>query len=138
MKNVVRFISIIALLFVCIASVQAKDKSDKTIYAFAYGTCFNDSVVYVSAISELPEAVINSKTKFLENRQIYSNQFKQYLDALNQGHAHTCAVFFDKKKDTLMKTLAKLRRNTARSKKTVTKLVEIAEADFKFSTIAQN
>ena len=63
---VFRLITVIILL--CSANnLPAKGKEEKKIWAFAYGTCLNDSVVYVSAISAIPEASIDKKNNFLNN-----------------------------------------------------------------------
>lgn len=108
MKNILR-IALVAFFGTLIAgNAQAKSK-EKQVYAFAFGTCFNDSVVYLSAISPVPDGVIESKTKFLNNRSAYSNQFKFFLDSKN-GHPHTCAVFFSTKKEKLQKKYAKIRQ----------------------------
>ena len=90
MKNILR-IALVAFFGTLIAgNAQAKSK-EKQVYAFAFGTCFNDSVVYLSAISPVPDGVIESKTKFLNNRSAYSNQFKFFLDSKN-GHPHTLSL----------------------------------------------
>lgn len=128
MKNILR-IALVAFFGTLIAgNAQAKSK-EKQVYAFTFGTCFNDSVVYLSAISPVPDGVIESKTKFLNNRSAYSNQFKFFLDSKN-GHPHTCAVFFSTKKEKLQKKYAKIRQKCNKNKKK--QLAELPATDFVF------
>ena len=72
-----------------ICNVQAKSKDDKAVYAFIYGTCFNDSIVYISSIERLSNTAIDKKTNFLNDRSNYTNAFKNYLDNKYQ-EPHTC------------------------------------------------
>ena len=91
-----KFLSQIALLVVFFfsAALQASAGSDKNnIYAFAYGTCFNDSTIYLSTVSPLSIATIDKKSHLLNDRSGYSDQFKAYLDK-RYGNDHNCALFF--------------------------------------------
>lgn len=130
MKLYTRISTVALLLLLAVGSLQAKGKDDDKVYAFSYGTCFNDSTVFISAVEVLEGAVVDSKTKFLVDRSRYSNRMKAYLDTHYDG-AHTCAVFFDKKRDSLEKLYAKLRRTI--KKDTHTTLVEIPVTEFKLS-----
>lgn len=131
MKTILRF-ALVTLFSTLVASnIQAQNK-EKQIYAFAFGTCFNDSVVYLSAISPIPNATIESKTKFLNNRLAYSNQFKYYLDSKN-SQPHTCALFFSTKKEKLQKKYAKMRQKYNKNKQK--QLTELTTADFEFHPV---
>lgn len=117
----------VAFLMTCNAFGQ---KKSNTIYAFTYGTCFNDSVNYVSAIQPLQEGCIDKKTKFLDDRQAYSNKMKAYLDQ-KTGKTYTCAIFFNKNRYKLEKAYLKLRRNA--SKDAHVRLIEIPISEFRLS-----
>ncbi len=117
----------VAFLMTCNAFGQ---KKSNTIYAFTYGTCFNDSVNYVSSIQPLQEGSIDKNTKFLEDRQTYSNRMKTFLDQ-KTGKVYTCAVFFNKNRSKLEKTYLKLRRNA--SKDAHVRLIEIPISEFRLS-----
>lgn len=107
--------------------VAARDRQ-QPIYMFAYGTNFNDSTVYLSAVEVVKGATLEAKTNFLNGRLTYSNAFKQYLDVKYNG-VHTAAVFFNVKRDKLEKIYLKIRRNAQKSK--AVRLVEIPVADFR-------
>lgn len=128
-----------AIILICSANTAtAKDKNEKQIWAFAYGTCLNDSTVYVSAISTIPHATLDKKTQFLTNRAAYTAQFQQYLKQFasdNRGIPATCAIFFDTKKSRLEKKFAKMRQ---RAKKiTDKKWTELNAGDFKWEPITE-
>lgn len=125
-----KFISRIALLAVLLCSVlfQASAQSKKDpIYAFAYGTSFNDSTIYLSAVSELTIATIDKKSHLLNDRSGYSDQFKTYLDKQYQKN-HTCTIFFSQSRKKLEKKYTKLRRNFRKDKEN--HLVEVPGSEF--------
>lgn len=133
MKYALRFCLMLLVCFFAVGSVQAKGKKKNEVYAFAFGTNFNDSIVYLSAIEVIPDAELDRKTQFLNNRNTYSNRLKFFLDRKYNG-AHTCAVFFGRKKEALEKTYVQLRRNYNRDKHAT--LVEIPLTDFQISVPA--
>lgn len=131
MRTFIR-IALLALFGTFVTSnIQAKG-NEKQVYAFAFGTCFNDSIVYFSAISQIPDGQLEAKTKFLYNRLAYSNQFKHYLDSQN-GQPHTCAIFFSTKKEKLQKKYAKLCLKYGKDKQK--RLTEVTASDFEFRPI---
>ena len=105
-----KFLSHIALIVVLFfsAALHASAKNDD-IYAFAYGTCFNDSTIYLSSVSQLSIATIDKKSKLLNDRTGYSDQFKAYLDKEYEG-SHTCTIFFSTSRKKLEKKYVKMRR----------------------------
>lgn len=134
MRYAIRICLTLLICILTVGSAQAKGKKTRQVYAFAFGTCLNDSVVYLSAIETLPDAELDRKTQFLNNRSTYSNRLKFYLDG-KYNRTHTCAVFFGEKKDALEKTYVQLRRNYNKDKHAV--LVEIPLTDFKISVPAK-
>ena len=126
----------LSFLFLVVLSVQtsfAQSKKESGVCMFAYGTDFNDSTVYVSAISRVDGALLDKKTNFLAYRQAFSQQLKDYLDR-TYGGSHTCAVFFNANRAKLEKTYAKMRRNAAKSKQE--KFVEIPATDFTLRNVS--
>lgn len=130
MKIFLRFFLPVALFVAAAGALQAKNKQPKAVYAFAVGTCLNDSVIYMSAITPVDSAVVDKKTMFLNDRMLYSNQFKAFLDNTYAPN-HTCAVFFATSKDAAEKKYVKLRRRY--NKDQTRRLVEVPVANFKFS-----
>ena len=64
-----KFIKIALILICAIVSVNgnaANKKSD--IYAFGFSASFNDSIVYFTDIQLIPNATLERKSHFLENR----------------------------------------------------------------------
>lgn len=118
------------VLLLPITDACAKGKRAQAIYAFAVGQCFNDSIAYISAVCELPQATLEKKTKFLQNRAIYSASFKRYLDAL-EGKTHITMVFYASEQERLNKQITKLKRIYARDK-SLARVVEVSKDDFHF------
>lgn len=122
------FLTTIILAVVFSTTMQAKGKSEKAVYAFTYGTCFNDSTVYLSTIERIQDASIDSKTNFLVDRNSYANALKKYLDK-KYKKPHTCTIFYASKRDKVEKKYVKIRHHVNKDKNT--KLVEIPVTDFK-------
>lgn len=114
-------------------SKPVKKVSQTMVYAFAVGTSLKDSTVYISSIQTLENATIESKKKFLQDRHIYSQQFKVYLNG-QAGQPCTCALFFSTRKAKLEKEVLKLRKLYNRPK-TQKLLKEVSEQDFQFISI---
>ncbi len=117
----------LCLVFLSVNAALAQSKKETGVCMFAYGTDFNDSTVYVTAICRVDGAALDKKTNFLGYRQAYSQQMKEYLDRTYGGN-HTCAVFFNANRSKLEKVYAKMRRNAAKDKQD--KFVEIPVTDF--------
>ena len=60
-------LGLLLLFFICFISGFAATKQTK-IYMFGVATSFNDSTLYITEIQEISGAYIDSKTKFLVER----------------------------------------------------------------------
>ena len=129
-NRLTRVLVLVVLMLLVVTPLSARNKKSVTIYAFAYGMCFNDSVTYLSSVATLNNAEVDNKTNFLTNRSTYSSLFKTYLDS-KDGKAHTTAVLFNKNRDKLEKTYLKIKRNVQKNKSG--KLVEVSPMDFKLA-----
>ena len=117
--------------FSAVAQLHAGNEKQTTMYAFAYGICFNDSVVYLSSVARLNQVSVDGKTKFLNNRSFYVSAFKRYLEE-KYSKPYTCALFFSTKRDKLEKKYLKVKRIAQKEK--TTRLMEVPITDFDLST----
>ena len=60
-------------------SADAKPKK-KTIYMFGLSCDYNDSIMYITEIQKIEPAYIESKTGFLYDRTIYSQQLQIFIE----------------------------------------------------------
>lgn len=119
--------------FSTVAQLHASNEKQTTLYVFAYGTCFNDSVAYISSVARLSQASVDGKTKFLNNRSLYVSAFKNYLEK-KYNRIYTCALFFSVKRDKLEKKYLKVKRIAQKEK--TTRLIEVPLTEFNLSTAA--
>ncbi len=129
-------LTLLLAVFIFSAGTASGQKQDTPIYAFGYCTCIGDSVAYVSAIQVLPGAVLNKKTDFLENINLYSNEMERSMRS-RYGKHFTAAVFFSDKKEKIEKKYVKLRKRIINNKKKGLRLVEMPATDFQFTQIVQ-
>lgn len=127
--------SILLLVALCAWASPAAAKTRgalKTVYAFGYGTCFNDTTVYLLPIQVIEGAELQEKTDFLVYRNGYSHQLEDYLEE-HYGGNQTCTVFFAEKKSRLEKKYLKIRHDLA--KDAHTRAVELPTGSFEFDTV---
>lgn len=115
---------------------QARTASspEKTIYAFGFSTSLTDSTIYLTPISTLPNASIDKKTHFLNDRTEYTHQLKTFLESKYPGH-QTTVIFFNTSRKKLESQYIKVRRSA--KKNTANKVVELESNTFKFSAVPQ-
>ena len=91
-------------------TAQAKPIQPNHVYMFGFAGSFKDSVVYITEIEEVKGAWIDSKTKFLLNRDGYSYQLKEHMTDQYQQPERVCVVFYATSKKKIEKILKKLRK----------------------------
>ena len=89
---------------------QAKLIQPAHVYMFGFSASFKDSVVYITEIEDVKGAWIDSKSKFLQNRDSYSYQLKQHMTDQYQEPERVCVVFYATSKKEIEKKLKKLRK----------------------------
>lgn len=88
-----RLVSAVLTLLMSVNFVTAGNVKTR-VYVYGFAASFNDSTVYFTDIQQIDTAWINTKTKFLLDRDNYSYQLKQYLQGLGVAHP-TCITSFD-------------------------------------------
>ncbi len=79
-------------------------------YIFGYGVSLVDSTAYITDIQRLDTVILEKKTSFLRDRQLYTGQLNAYLeDSLHRTNM-TCAVFFSEKRKKLDKVMIRVRK----------------------------
>lgn len=122
-------LSLTALLFFCVANTEAKPKQTK-LYVFGVSINFTDSVTYLTDIQTLNEGYIETKTGFMYDRSIYSQQLQIWIEYNKQSPGTTCAIFFSKNRAQLGKKYLKIRNKY--SKDRTTRLEQLDAGEFKF------
>lgn len=99
----------------CLACQNAEAKiKQKPVYMFGFAISFVDSVAYITDVQYIDSSFIDTKTKFLVGRNMYSLQLQEFL-AKNEGCTHpVTAVFFGKKKEKMEKKMLSVRRRFER------------------------
>ena len=128
-----KFVKILASLFlvfmVCSAfSVDGK-KQETGMYMAGVSASFTDSLIYITDIQYL-DSVILGKDKLLPLRQEYSDQLENYLENNLGLKNRTCFIYFDYKKDKVVKAIKKMKAKYLKDGKVVLK--ELG-TEFKFT-----
>jgi hypothetical protein len=116
MKLLRTIISVIALVFLFSGQSQAKSVCMPKIYLFGVSISFNDSTVYFTDIQQLENAWVINKSKMLEGRSDYANQFKSYFSGLGEKE-RTCVVYYAFTEKAIQKKLAIIRKRFTNPKK---------------------
>lgn len=101
-------------------NAEAKIKH-QPVYLFGFATSFVDSTAYITDVQYIDSAYVDTKTKFLIGRNLYSVQLQDYL-AKDEGCKHpVTSIFFGKNKEKMEKKMLAVRRRF--------------EGDFKLKTV---
>ncbi|MBQ8127905.1 MAG: hypothetical protein IJ176_05860 [Prevotella sp.] len=119
------------------AKADAKRVAVPQVYVFGMAASFNDSIVYFTDIQTLANAWVDSKSRFLQSRDIYSYQLREHLAQKLQMPHRTCIVFYAEKLQKLQKKYDKLKRLYANPKPGSQQfdVRSLTTADFRFEVI---
>ena len=104
------------LMGACLTTVSARKQPVPHMYMFGLAASFTDTIVHFTNIQELDSVWIDSKNDFLQERDSYSYQLREYLSQNQQMPHRTCIVFYSQKRDKLEKKYQKVMRLYTKSK----------------------
>jgi hypothetical protein len=87
---------------------EAKYVKCDHLYMIGFSASFKDSIIYVTDIQDVQGAWVDSKTKFLKNRDQYSYQLREHLSEQYKLPERICLVLFATKKKKAEKLYMKL------------------------------
>ncbi len=121
---------ILVLMCVFVATeAMAKPKLSK-VYVFGVSTSYTDSLTFLTDIQALHPAYVDTKTGFLYDRSIYSQQLQIWVETAKGQPGTTCALFFSKSRSKLEKKFLKVQEKIRKDKST--KLRALDAGEFKF------
>ena len=130
-----KFIALVVVLSTFLPANAAKKSETTKAYLFGFVANFTDSVVFFTDIQEIENVTIQKKTKFLKDRDSYSDQLRYYFtDKLNMPH-RTCIVSFGLTRKEAEKKYVKMRKLYTEKNAGRYDVRYITENDFKFQAI---
>lgn len=99
-----------------LTTANARKQPVPHMYMFGLAASFTDTIVHFTAIQELDSVWIESKNDFLQERDSYSSQLREYLNQKQQMPHRTCIVFYSQKRAKLEKKFQKIMRLYTQSK----------------------
>lgn len=85
-------LAIAAMLLSGTTNVFAAEK-ETPIFLFGLSRSLNDSTVYMTEIQLISTAEIDTKTKFLQDREKYSEQLTEYLEKIGVNYPTTVTEY---------------------------------------------
>ncbi len=129
---------LMTLLFAVITlGAAGKNIKPKSMYMFGFSASFKDSTVYITDIQDVTGAWMDSKTKFLLNRDGYSQQLSDYLTNNKQESDRICVVVYATDRKKAEKKLRKFQKMYIEKGKGSYAIRQLTTADFRFTPIAQ-
>jgi len=116
MKKYIVTIICILMTGACLTTANARKQPVPHMYMFGLAASFTDTIVHFTAIQELDSVWIESKNDFLQERDSYSSQLREYLNQKQQMPHRTCIVFYSQKRAKLEKKFQKIMRLYTQSK----------------------
>lgn len=104
----------LAIFTVCVAS--AKGDNDG-VYVMGASISFSDSTVYFSEVQWIDSVALEKRTKFLPQRQHYSNEMQEYMLVQEGKTRCACIVLFAKSENKIRKKEQNLKRHLQKNRK---------------------
>lgn len=104
------------MLMVFTNTAQANKRQIPQVYMFGFSASFNDSTIYFTDIQAVDSAWVDDKTGFLQGRNIYAQQLKDYL-AANMQPNRVCFIMYAQKRKDIEKKYVKMKRLYTKKKK---------------------
>lgn len=116
---------------------SAKKVQVPKMYIFGFAASFNDTIVHFTNIQEIDSAWIEKKDKFLQMREMYSYQLRDFLASKKQMPRRTVVVYANKNKKKVEKKFLKFKKLYTQSKHQHQQydLRYLDEQEFHFKTI---
>lgn len=117
--------------------MSAKKVQVPKMYIFGFAASFNDTIVHFTNVQELDSAWIENKGKFLQTRELYAYQLRDFLANKKQMPRRTCIVVAHKNRKKVEKKYLKFKRLYTQSKdhKEHYDVRYIEDQEFHFKTI---
>ncbi|MCR4957079.1 MAG: hypothetical protein K6B13_00510 [Prevotella sp.] len=135
MRNYI--LTVILMLMVGVGTASARKQQVEKMYMFGMAAAFTDTIVHFTNIQTVDSAWIESKNNFLQGRDSYSYQLREYLRDKKQSPNRTCIVFYSTKRDKLEKKYQKMQRLYGKDKhgEEHFDVRYITDDEFKFQTV---
>ena len=130
-----RYMTAVILMAACVTESCAKQVKAEHFYMFGFAASFKDSTVYITDIQDVQGVWVDTKTKFLLDRDSYSQQLRQWLADKRQQTGRVCMVIFAKTKSNAEKKLAKLKKKYQGKNTLPYDICYVSMEDFKFTPI---
>lgn len=135
MKYLTLLCAVCALSLLNIGDAQAKKRPVPSVYMFGFSASFSDSTIYFTDIQVVDSVWIDDKTKFLEHRNLYSQQLRDYLAASMQPN-RVCVVMYALTKKEAEKQYLKMKRIYINKKGASPYDIRyLSENDFRFTRV---
>ena len=127
-------LALVALTIMGASEATAKRRQLSHIYMFGLAASFTDSTVYFTEIQTVDSTWIDDKTFFLENREVYSQQLKDYL-AASMLPNRVCVVMYAPTLKEAEKKYVQVRRIYTTKADTPYDVHYLTNAEFRFKTV---
>ena len=126
-----------SMMMVC-TTMSARRQPVPQMYMFGVAASFTDTIVHFTAIQQVDSAWIETKNDFLQDRQAYSYQLRDYLSSQQQRPQRTCIVFYSQKREKLEKKYQKMLRLYTKFKDGLQHfdVRHLTPQDFQFRTVS--
>lgn len=136
MKRIVMMLVAVMALGMSIET-NAKKVQVPKMYIFGFAASFNDTIVHFTNVQEVDSAWIEKKNDFLQMRELYSYQMRDFLANKKQMPRRTCVIYANKNRKKVEKKYLKFKKLYTQSKNQRQQydLRYLEDKEFHFKTI---
>ncbi len=115
-RNLLTLVLVFGLTTLFLGHAEAKRVVVPKMYMFGFAASFNDTIVHFTDVVEVDSVWIESKNNFLLGRNMYSHQFKEYLNTTLNMPMRTCVTVYARNRAKAEKKLLKMKKLYTKSK----------------------
>ena len=115
MKRIVMMLIAVMALGMSLQTSAKKVQVPK-MYIFGFAASFNDTIVHFTNVQEIDSAWIEKKNDFLQTRELYSYQLRDFLANKKEMPRRTCIVYANKNRKKVEKKFLKFKKLYTQSK----------------------
>ena len=136
MKRIVMMLVAVMALGMGIQTSAKKVQVPK-MYIFGFAASFNDTIVHFTNVQEIDSAWIEKKNNFLQTRELYTYQLRDFLANKKQMPRRTCVVYAHKNRKKVEKKYLKFRKlyTPSKNQRQQYDLRYVEDKEFHFKTI---
>ena len=130
LTKIILCLGLMCMAFAGTAEAKKHKVVKKDLYMIGVAVSHPDSAVFITDLQPVKGLMVEKKTKFLMDRQLYSIQLKRYLEEDYKGGPYVAAVYFSSKLKKMERRYLSLHKRYSKGREL--RIVLVDQSRFRF------